>query len=483
MKSKLSTLVFVLTLSAMIVSGCGTTTAEPTKVPTDTPAKVPTAIPTQVPTDTPTKVVVEVSEWVLDARDAALAYVSEQYSEEAPAPGLTWTGESTLPENAPPGWSEYQFTSGDWAITIGHAVLPPNQTVYEVAVINETTGFQWEGEVDASGEVTEILAPITKQLALCWYGRVESAPEDAALDRYLVLLPEELRQAVDAVGADEAIEAEIEGLRDSGIYAHFWGTLNCDVPGWGGCRLVVTRLRAEGPEGPFFDPDPVEGWTGSVFGMPDDAQFDDYFVLSGNVRAHYGIDSADATIAAQLESLRDTGSIVRVWGQVTCPAIDFYGTEIQVTRLEVVREAPAEEEGYKGWNTYMSERFGYALRYPGECTVMGSNLDDAVQFAGQQWPVLTVRHYDSDFYHPPAGADVRQWIADRDMTYDEIDLEAEIAGLPMVHLIYEEGPGWDASDEYYFIRGDQLFSILILHTGGQQDWELYNKFLQSFTFP
>jgi len=353
MKSKLSTLVFVLILSAVIVSGCGTTTAEPIKVPTDTPTKVPTAIPTQVPTAAPTEVVVEVSEWVLDARDAALAYVSEQYGEEAPAPGLTWAGGSTLPENPPPGWSEYQFTpedgTGDWTITIGHAVLPPDQTVYEVTVINETTGFQWEGKVDAVGQVIDSLGPATEQLALCWYGRVESTPKGAALDRYLVLLPEELCQAVDAVGADEVIEAEIEGLRDSGIYAHFWGTLNCDVPGWGGCRLVVTRLRAEGPEGPFFDPDPVEGWTGSVFSMPDDAQFDDYFVLSGNVRAHYGIESADAAIAAQLESLRDTGSIVRVWGQVTCPAIDFYGTEIQVTRLEVVSEAPAEEEGYKGW--------------------------------------------------------------------------------------------------------------------------------------
>jgi hypothetical protein len=67
------------------------------------------------------------------------------------------------------------------------------------------------------------------------------------------------------VGADEAIEAEIEGLRDSGIYAYFWGTLNCAVDDYGGCRLVVTRLRPEGPEGPFFDPDPVEGWTGSIF--------------------------------------------------------------------------------------------------------------------------------------------------------------------------------------------------------------------------
>lgn len=420
------------------------------------------------------------------ALDAALAYVREHYGEQAPSPGLTWVGDHP-PAEEPVGVQTFEFTPGsgaeDWVIAVSYPVVAPEDVVYRVVVTNETTGFRWEGEVDAGGEVTEILAPITEQLALCWYGRVESTPGDAALDRYLVLLPKEARRAVDAVGADEVVEAEIEALRDSGIYAHFWGTLDCDVPGWGGCQLVVTRLRPEGPEGPFFDPDPVEGWTGSVFSTPDDAQFDDYFVLSSNFHPHYGIESADAAIAAQLESLRDTGSIVRVWGQVTCPAIDFYGTQIQVTRIEVVMEAPAAGDEYEGWKPYLNERFGYALMYPSECRVMGTNLDDAVQFAGQEWPVLTVRHYDSDFYHPPAGTDVRQWIADRDMTYDEIDLEAEIAGLPMVHLIHEEGPGWDASDEYYFIRGDQLFSILILHTGGQQDWELYNKFLQSFTLP
>jgi hypothetical protein len=338
-------------------------------------------------------------------------------------------------------------------------------------------------EVTRIEVVREPPAPAAGEPVACWYGRVDSTPGDSAIDDYLVLLPEEARRAVDLIGADEAIEAEIEGLRDSGTYAHFWGTLNCDVPGWGGCQLVVTRLRPEGPEGPLFDPDPVVDWTGSVYSTSDDAQFDDYFVPSGSIPVRYGIDSADATVATQLESLRDTGAIVRVWGQVTCPAIDLYGTQIQVTQLEVAIEAPAEAEGYEGWNAYTSAKFGYTLKYPGECTVMGTDLDEVVQFAGQDWPVLTVRHYDSDFYHPPAGTDVRQWVTDHDITYDEIDPEVEITGLPAVHLTYKEGPGWYASDEYYFIREDQLFSILILHTGGQQDWDLYNKFLQSFTFP
>lgn len=319
--------------------------------------------------------------------------------------------------------------------------------------------------------------------AVCWYGRVDSTPADAAIDDYLVLLPEEAKRAVDVVGADATIESEILALRDTGTYAHLWGTLNCDVPGWGGCQVVVDRLRPEGPEGPFFGPDPVEGWTGSLFGTPGDAQFDDYFVLSGGVPMRYGIGSADATVAAQLEDLRDAGAIIRLWGQVACPAIDVQGSHIQVDRIEVVMKAPTEEEGYEGWQAYASAKFGYVLRYPGESTVMGTNLDDAVQFAGQEWPVLSVSHHDSEFYHPPAGTDLQEWISDRVQSYDEIDTDVEIAELPTVHLRTGASPEAYGFDEYYFRRDDQLFRIMILHTGGQEDWDLYDKFLRSFTFP
>jgi hypothetical protein len=345
--------------------------------------------------------------------------------------------------------------------------LEPEQQLYTIAISYAQ---------DASRAV-----PVGEPVA-CWYGRMESTPADAAIDRYLVLLPEEARRAVDVIGVDETVEAEIEALRDSGVYAHYWGALNCEVPAWGGCQLIVTRIRPEGPEGPFFDPDPVEGWTGSVFGTPDDAQFDDYFVWSGGVPMRYGIGSTDAAIAAQLESLRDEAAIVRVWGQVTCPAIDFQGSHIQVERVEVVMAASAQA-GYEEWKPYLNVKFGYALWYPGECTVMGSNFDDAVQFAGREWPVLTVSHYDSDFYHPPAGTDLVLWVTDHVLSYDEIDTEVEIAGLPAVHLRQEGGQGGLGSDEYYFIRGEQLFRVMIPHTGGQEDWELYDKFLQGITFP
>ncbi|MFQ5856877.1 MAG: hypothetical protein ACE5LU_14785, partial [Anaerolineae bacterium] len=113
-----------------------------------------TSQPTEVPTTAPTEVAVEFPDDVRAARDAGLAYVIEHYGDQAPAPGLTWEEEPTTPEGLV-GAATYEFTSGNWVVTLSHAVVPPEMRVYQVVVANQTTGFQWEGEVDAAGQVTE----------------------------------------------------------------------------------------------------------------------------------------------------------------------------------------------------------------------------------------------------------------------------------------------------------------------------------------
>ena len=427
--------------------------------------------------------------------------VVERLREDRPGPFFdpdaveAWEGTIvSLPEGAQ--FDDYFVLAGDFPVGFGIDSVDPGIDAQLASLRDTGTQVRVWGKVEAGVPdtfgthivVTRLEVPgedegvpSAQQEAACWYGRVESTPADAAIDDYLVLLPEEAKRAVDIVGADAAVEADIQTLRDTGTYAHFWGTLNCRVPAWGGCRLVVTRLRPEGPEGPFFDPDPVAAWSGSVFSTPEDAQFDDYFVKVGGTPMRYGIEGADLAIAAQLAELRDAPAIVRVWGQVTCPAIDYQGSQILVNRLEIVMEAPAEE-GLEGWKPYLNEQFGYAVWYPGECRVMGSNLNDAVSFAARDWPVLSVSHFPSEFYNPPGGTDLQQWVIDHVPSYDEIDPGAEIGGLPAVHLRTEASTQADGYDEYYVIKDGHLLRIMILHTGRREDWDLYDKFLGSFSF-
>lgn len=111
-------------------------------------------------------------------------------------------------------------------------MVAPDATIYQVLVENTATGFRWEGEVDASGQVTDLAAPPGGTIVVAWLGYVVSTPDGAQFDDFVTILPEGQVGEFGIVGADEAIEAEIIALRDHdepGKYANFWGTLRCDV--------------------------------------------------------------------------------------------------------------------------------------------------------------------------------------------------------------------------------------------------------------
>ena len=191
-----------------------------------------------------------------------------------------------------------------------------------------------EGE-PAQGESLTPLAPDVSDEAMravAWYGYV-TAGEGSDL---LVLYPAGAGQLV-LVGNEDEVQAQIAALRDKpepGRNAHFWGRVDCDA---GGCTLVAERIRVDGP-GPFFAAEPVEGWEGTSISMgtepgsgPDDA-----FVLAGAWPLHYGVWSEDPELAAELESLRDTGRSFRIWGELTAGVPDANGTQIVVTRIELL---------------------------------------------------------------------------------------------------------------------------------------------------
>jgi len=168
-----------------------------------------------------------------------------------------------------------------------------------------------------------------------WLGNVVSLPAGSQHDDYLLLQPGRAGE-VGVEGTDEAVEAQIVALRDHeepGKYAHFWGSLVCDVPDYGGCQLVVTRVRAGTA---IADPEPVEAWEGIIVSNPPGSQFDDYYILAGDFPVGYGIASIDPAVKAELEGLRDTGITARVWGQLRAGVPDAFGSQIEVTRVEGV---------------------------------------------------------------------------------------------------------------------------------------------------
>ncbi len=75
----------------------------------------------------------------------------------------------------------------------------------------------------------------------------------------------------------------------------------------------------------------VAAWVGQVHGLPDGAQFDDYFENPGGGR--YGITSLDPEIEQQLVDLRDSGTRIRVWGVLYRGVPDVAESQIEVTRL------------------------------------------------------------------------------------------------------------------------------------------------------
>jgi len=179
-----------------------------------------------------------------------------------------------------------------------------------------------------------------------WLGYVVSTPAGAQFDDYVVILPEGEVGQFGIDGSTETVGKQIAALRDHpqpGKYAHFWGSLACDVMDYSGCQLLVDHLRVDGP-GDFLASEPVDGWQGAIVSLPHDGpgapQPDDAFVLAGDYPLHYGLDSAVAensgelVLAPVIASLRDSQQVVRLWGQLRCGVPDAGGCHIAVERIE-----------------------------------------------------------------------------------------------------------------------------------------------------
>ncbi|HSJ54476.1 MAG TPA: hypothetical protein VLC52_12115, partial [Anaerolineae bacterium] len=150
-------------LVSLVLGGCG---PAPTSMPTPTPEREEVSPePTEAlePSPEPTEALepAPADEESLTvgpafARDAALAYLATTYGQRAPASDLAWTEENVTPTDIV-GASTFEYRAGDWVVTVQFPVVLPENTTYQVTV--DGGDFHWEGEVNPSGEVRELVLP------------------------------------------------------------------------------------------------------------------------------------------------------------------------------------------------------------------------------------------------------------------------------------------------------------------------------------
>jgi len=166
------------------------------------------------------------------------------------------------------------------------------------------------------------------------------------------------------------------------------------------------------------------------------------------------------------------------------------------------------------WQIYRNEKYGYSFKYPPDC-FYGPMPGDCKQkppeerrpeclcfLNGENPDVVTLEitiieadtvtsfpfhidHYDTPFYNPPPGIDLNTWIKDTYYSYIEDipdEQNMEIGGIPAVKFYTPRSPMAPSQEEIFFIKEDILFRIYMIDVENENNRELYDQLLSSFSF-
>ena len=75
-----------------------------------------------------------------------------------------------------------------------------------------------------------------------------------------------------------------------------------------------------------------------------------------------------------------------------------------------------------------------------------------------------------------------KWLTDNYLLGELRLADEQIAGTTAIHFRHEQSPQSYADDRYYFAHGGQLYEIIIGHSSDVEDWDLNNRFLESYQF-
>ena len=167
-----------------------------------------------------------------------------------------------------------------------------------------------------------------------WTGLIHSLPQGAQFDDKFERLGFDAGE-YGIEGASEAIKEQIAALRDSDKLVHIWGKLLADVPDVGGTQVIVTCIEPEPEVEPLMIiTEDVQDWVGVVVANEEAAQIDDYFQMMDQNGSRFGI-WGEGEVGEQLETLRDTGTVIHVWGIIRYNVPDAYNAQIAVERIEI----------------------------------------------------------------------------------------------------------------------------------------------------
>jgi hypothetical protein len=174
-----------------------------------------------------------------------------------------------------------------------------------------------------------------------------------------------------------------------------------------------------------------------------------------------------------------------------CKPGDAFATSVPTARHAETGPSPTttSEVASDGWKIYRNAELYYGFHYPGDAEIV---IDDDplknISIIGslvenENWPQITISHpRDREEYRPPEDVNLLQWLTDHNLLGDERMPDVQIAGTTAIHLRHERSPQSYAFDRYYFARAGQLYMVVIGHVGDKEEWELYNRFLQSIRF-
>jgi putative hemolysin len=100
---------------------------------------------------------------------------------------------------------------------------------------------------------------------------------------------------------------------------------------------IEATSNASGGYMPPGTTEELADWWGVIKSTEPGAQYDDYFERQdlGQIYIYFGIDSMDPAVRSKIESLRDSGRIVHLYGTLVSNVPDYNGSQIQVDRIEV----------------------------------------------------------------------------------------------------------------------------------------------------